>query len=136
MLFKKGVVNFPVHDESQIPVKYKSEIELHFQPIINGGVGKITKYKYNHNNKNGLFDLIEKHNVYSTWQAKVVGLDTEPGIRGLLKGLFHKLPFQDKIAFMDSYILKFGFLDGKAGYKYAKFREWYYYQTKIKRLEK
>lgn len=132
ILIKKGAANFPVVDD--LHSKQMGELEGHYQPIIKGKVGNL-KNKYNHNDQKGLYALFDKHNIYSTWQAEVNGKIYGHGLRGIIKKLFHSLPFMPTMTFLDSYIFKLGFLDGLTGYNYAKFRAYYYWQVRMKKLE-
>ena len=61
--------------------------------------------------------------------------ESQPLIRVLQKKLFNALPFKWLIAFVHSFILKLGFLDGKAGFHFAVARAMYYWQVEIKMLE-
>jgi len=58
---------------------------------------------------------------------KRVGYPKDPNaFREFLKQAFRHMPFRGIIAFMHSYILKLGFLDGQAGYDFATSRMRYY----------
>ncbi len=46
--------------------------------------------------------------------------------RNILKQIFRRTPARPTIAFLHSYILKRGILDGKAGLAFAKSRALYY----------
>ena len=132
LLLRKGFAHFP--EINDLHVKHMWEVEGHYQPTIKGKVGKL-KNKYEHNDKKGLYDMLEKHNMYSSWQAEVQDNIYGHGIRGIIKKLYHSLPFMPTMTFLDSYIFRLGFLDGQVGYDYAKFRAYYYWQTRIKKKE-
>ena len=53
--------------------------------------------------------------------------DAWPEDPRLAKRVFKALPFQGLIAFLHSYVFKLGFLDGPAGFKFARTR-WQYYR--------
>ena len=114
------------------------DMEIHEHPIIEGTKGKI-KCSIIHDDYNGLDHYISKHNAYSTWEANRYKLLKRDDFKNLTfkqkikyslisKGL---LPF---IYFYYSYFLKLGFLDGKSGYYFAKYKSNYFFQiqTKIK----
>jgi len=74
---------------------------------------------------------IEKHNRYSNWEAEIeVGGEsnarTQPAIGNVLSGrrrlrrCSRRLPFRPTMRFLYSYILKRGFLDGRAGYIFCR----------------
>ncbi|MCT4574850.1 MAG: glycosyltransferase family 2 protein [Alphaproteobacteria bacterium] len=130
ILLKKGFVNFPIIDDLNVAEMW--EVEGHYQPIVIGKIASL-KNKYNHNDKKPLYAMIDRHNRYSSWQAEVQNQIYGSGLRGFIKKLYHNLPFMPLITFLDSYIFKFGFLDGKTGYNYAIFRAYYYWQTKLKK---
>ena len=60
----------------------------------------------------------------------------QPGIRGLLKRLFNAMPFKGPVAFLAFYVGRLGFLDGRAGYHYAVGKAFYYWQIRVKELER
>ena len=45
------------------------------------------------------------------------------------------MPFKAPISFLHSYVLRLGFLDGRAGFDYAVARAMYYWQIRIKTEE-
>lgn len=45
------------------------------------------------------------------------------------------MPFKAPVAFLHSYLLRLGFLDGRAGFDYAVARAMYYWQIRIKTEE-
>jgi len=132
-LFKKGYAFFP--EINDLHIKDFWEVEGHYQPTVNGKIGKL-KNTYDHNNKNNFYNLMQKHDMYSTWQANIHENIYGNGLRGLLKKIFLNSRFTPLIAFIDSYFFKIGFLDGYYGYAYAKFRYNYYLQTYLKRLHR
>lgn len=99
----------------------------------------------------GIHHWFEKHNVYSTMEAAEV-LRTRAGevpfspVKALTakdfnerrfhqKELFYRLPARPLIKFMILYILKRGFLDGRAGYAYARLQAVYEYMIVLKTRE-
>ena len=56
--------------------------------------------------------------------------------RKAAKAIFMSLPFRPMIAFLYLYIIRFGFLDGKAGLYYSLLRSFYEFLIDIKADEK
>ena len=93
----------------------------------------------------GLYWWIEKHNLYSEMEAKKMVQEINQPInylhlfskdptkkRKALKRISYKLPFRPKFIFFYLYILRLGFLDGLAGYRFCKLREIYEVMIDIK----
>ena len=59
-------------------------------------------------------------NVHKLWPA-----DPDP-FRQKVKSIFRALPFRGLLAFIHSYLWKFGVLDGRAGFDLARGRMAYY----------
>lgn len=117
------------------------EVEGHYQPRIDGATA-VLKHRMLHADHDTLFHFFERHNRYSDWEAvlrskgKLVSPDeAQPGLRGWLKRIFDVLPLKGTIAFVDSYLLRLGFLDGREGFHFALARAFYYWQIGIKGLE-
>jgi len=115
------------------------DMEVHEHPIIKGSVGKLTN-PIMHKDYNGLEHYINKHNAYSTWEAnRFLQIESNSNLnkRQKLKYQFIKLGILPFVYFVGSYILKFGFLDGKEGYYLSKYKSNYFFQiqTKIKELK-
>lgn len=118
------------------------DMEVHEHPIVEGRIGEF-KSSIIHNDFKGLEHYIGKHNAYSTWEAHRYMTLLKTGFSGLNSRQKFKyklletgwLPF---VYFVGSYILKLGFMDGKEGYFFARFKSNYFLQiqTKIKELKK
>ena len=72
----------------------------------------------------------ERHHRYACWEAGMNAkgawpVDPRP-VRQLLKKVFRNVPFRGAAAFVHCYIVKLGFLDGTAGYRFARSRARYY----------
>ena len=97
----------------------------------------------------GLEDWIEKHNRYSTAEARqnVYGYtdDDVPILdlfsiatdrrRRAAKKIFRHLPFRTTIRFIYMYLLRGGILDGKAGLMYCRLLAWYEWLIVLKERE-
>lgn len=127
VLFRRNHLCYPEYPDTQTPM---GEIEGHYQPIVNGSVGQL-KMPLLHRCAESMDTWMERHSRYAQWQAEMEtnGADfsaSETGARKWMKKIFAFYPLRPAMAFIDSYILKCGFLDGCAGYKYASARAWYY----------
>jgi hypothetical protein len=84
-----------------------------------------------HDDQKTLTDWLEKHNRYSTWDARVYYNFLHDGKKWRLRTLFSgeavqrkramkrffiKFPFRPLLRFLWMYFLKLGFLDGKQGF--------------------
>ncbi len=117
------------------------DMEVHEHPIINGKTGRINS-PIDHNDFKGLEAYINRHNAYSSWEARrFLALEKEgfPNLmaRQKLKYQLMKTGWLPLFFFVGSYILKLGFLDGKPGYYFARFKAHYFLQiqTKIRELK-
>ena len=97
----------------------------------------------------GMADWIEKHNRYSTDEA-LKGLEVQRKSGAPLKNLFAtdrtqrrralkqlavRLPFRPMLRFLYMYVLKLGFLDGRAGFYYCRLMANYEYWIVLKMRE-
>ncbi|MBB3700967.1 glycosyltransferase [Flammeovirga yaeyamensis] len=116
------------------------DMEVHEHPIINGDIGEI-KSPITHNDFRGLTHYIDKHNQYSSWEAKryvnLKGDYTNLTKRQKLKYKLLKIGILPTFYFFSTYFLKFGFLDGIAGYYFAHYKKNYFIQiqTKVKEFK-
>lgn len=117
------------------------DMEVHEHPILHGKIGEL-KSPVIHRDYKGLEHYISKHNAYSSWEAKrylklkekkFPGLNSRQRMKYRLMGM-GLLPI---FYFMGSYILKLGFLDGKEGLWFARYKANYFFQiqTKIEELK-
>jgi len=117
------------------------EVEGHYQPLIDGSIGTL-KNAMLHTDHDSLFHYFERHNRYSDWEAVVRAKkqfvsDSESQLdgRGRLKARFDRLPLKAPAAFTYSYVVKKGFLDGRAGFNFAMAKAFYYWQIELKANE-
>ena len=117
------------------------EVEGHYQPRIDGTTGVLAS-RMLHADHDTLYHYFDRHNRYSDWEAvlrtkgKLVSPhEAQPGLRRWLKRIFDIVPLKGTVAFVDSYVLRLGFLDGRAGFHFALARAFYYWQIGVKILE-
>lgn len=124
--------------------------EVHEHVILQGKVGYL-KNDMLHEDFRDLYHWLERHNRYSNWEARVYyNLLTGQGDSGtiganlfgdavqrkrFLKKVWVHLPFKPFLRFILFYIIQRGFLDGKAGYIYARLLSQYEYQIGVKLYE-
>jgi glycosyltransferase involved in cell wall biosynthesis len=114
------------------------DMEVHEHPLIEGTVGKI-KATINHTHFRGIKAYLDKHNNYSTWESKRF-IEIKKSWKNLnkrqkLKYRLLNTWFLGFAYFFYTYIVKRGFLDGKAGFVFAILKLMYFWTIKIKILE-
>ncbi|WP_448602746.1 glycosyltransferase family 2 protein [Thermoleptolyngbya sp.] len=127
--------------------------EVHEHVVLAGAAGYLHTDML-HIDYRDLYHWLERHNRYSNWEARVYynllnGMD-ETGTLGdrtsnwwsnavqrkrFLKRLWVRLPCRPLLRFVLVYILRLGFLDGYAGYTYARLLSQYEYQISVKLYE-
>jgi glycosyltransferase involved in cell wall biosynthesis len=132
-LLNRHKFEFPVVDD--LDIEGMGEIEGHYQPVLKPPfameqIGQMKSPLHHHIDDWGAW--YRRHERYAIWEAAMDQkgawpLENNPG-RRLLKKIFKSLPLRPWVAFLHSYVLKAGFLDGAAGFKFAKARFWYYRQ--------
>ncbi|OUC12551.1 MAG: glycosyltransferase [Alkalinema sp. CACIAM 70d] len=124
--------------------------EVHEHVVLQGEVGYL-KNDMLHIDFRDIYHWLERHNRYSNWEAQVyynlrngkdhagtIGANLFGGAvqrKRFLKKIWVRLPFRPLLRFILFYILRLGFLDGKAGYTYARLLSQYEYQISVKLFE-
>ena len=135
-------------------------MEVHEHPVLQGSVGEL-KSKIDHNDFKGLHSYIAKHNEYSSWEARrymklqIAGATmrasttatavTETGTTpNVLADSEHFTATQRRkynnlthwwlapAYFPYTFVYKLGFLDGRAGYAFARMKAIYFWQIRLK----
>ena len=119
---------------------------------VNGKVGSSRGFIDHYPFQKGLSHWVERHNSYSSFEAKeyiklksqkislklikTILFESEFEIRRKAqKVLFYKLPFRIFIKFFVTYIVRKGFLDGRAGFNYAMLQFFYEFLIILKQKE-
>ena len=139
-LFDKNKIEFPVVDD--LDIEGMGEIEGHYQPIFIKDLRRAGALRPQNENieqiKSPLLHFAyentqgwqARHERYARWEAQMIQRGAYPEDpkpwRESLKNIFRRLPCRGLIAFCHCYVLKFGFLDGRAGLGFAKSRYRYY----------
>jgi glycosyltransferase involved in cell wall biosynthesis len=124
--------------------------EVHEHVILQGNVGYLRQDML-HIDFRDVYHWLERHNRYSNWEARVyyniLTNQDDHGTIGanlfgdavqrkrFLKKIWVRLPFKPLLRFLLFYILRFGFLDGQAGYIYGRLLSQYEYQIGVKLYE-
>jgi glycosyltransferase involved in cell wall biosynthesis len=104
--------------------------EVH-EHIVLSGAAAYLKNDMLHYAYPDIYTWMEKHNRYSNWEAEVevcgdqlgsanAGIGGNLSARRKLRIWSRRLPFRPTLRFFYSYILKLGFLDGRAGYMFCR----------------
>ena len=128
LLFRTGMARFEHLMDDPVDAQ---DMEIHERLIVNGAIGRL-QTPLIHEDFKGLESYIDRHNKYSTWEARLrfsllqtghYGIDTiEPRLFGnaqerrrFLKTLIIRLPFEQQVWFCYHYFLRLGFLEGRPG---------------------
>lgn len=132
--------------------------ESRFQQVGHGqhlacasrGTGRLREPYVHHNFSKGIADWVDRHNRYSSDEAErlrcqaPVSLATfRAAIRGAAgderqqarKRLADALPFRPLVRFLYAYVVRGGFLDGRAGFHYCMLMAIYDYLVRLKGRE-
>ncbi len=131
-------------------IRNTGDNEVHEHVVIPGKVGYL-KEDMLHIDFRDMYHWLERHNRYSNWEAQVylnvLNGQADSGTIGanlfgdsvqrkrFLKKIWVRLPFKPLLRFVLFYILRLGFLDGKAGYIYGRLLSQYEYQIGVKLFE-
>ncbi|MCI5059760.1 MAG: glycosyltransferase family 2 protein [Alphaproteobacteria bacterium] len=136
VLFDRRKFVFPVVDD--LDIEGMGEMEGHYQPVLDPEfAGKEKTDQLKSALLHYAYDDFEKwqarHKRYALWEARMIKRKAYPQdplkFREFAKSIFRQLPMRGILAFLHSYIFKLGFLDGKAGYDFARTRMDYYHQV-------
>ncbi|MCB1529510.1 MAG: glycosyltransferase family 2 protein [Rhodospirillales bacterium] len=131
-LFDRRKIEFPVVDD--LDISGMGEMEGHYQPVLKEAhrgekTGQLRKslLHYAYEDREG---WEARHKRYAYWEAQMIRRSAYPEdpsvFRQGIKTLFRKMPLRAVTAFAHSYFLKIGFLDGAAGFEFARSRFMYY----------
>lgn len=132
VLFDKTRVEFPLVDDLDIPGM--GEIEGHYQPIIKAGandcsIGELKSY-FIHDALDDQRAWEFRHHKYARWEQGMNEKNAWPEdpklFRNCAKKMLRHSRFHPQLVYFISYILLFGFLDGREGRKFAKMKKDYY----------
>ena len=119
--------------------------EVHEHVVVSGSTGFL-KTEMDHYAFPTIEVFVEKHNRYSNWEAQVAADDqlkgsssalqkARVGWRRRLKRCSHLLPCRPWLRFFYVYVWQRGFLDGAAGYYFARLHGFYEFLCVAKSAE-
>ena len=130
--------------------------KMHYERLVNpvsipsGPVGRLSGYLDHFPFSKGIAHWIERHNSYSTFEALQIITDgdaADASVRAALfekdfhrrryhqKALFYRMPGRPFAKFLLLYLVKRGFLDGRAGLTYSVLQSIYEYLIVLKTRE-
>jgi len=130
--------------------------KMHYERLVNpvsipsGPVGRLSGYLDHFPFSKGIAHWIERHNSYSTFEALQIITDgggTDASVRAAFfekdfhrrryhqKALFYRMPGRPFAKFLLLYLVKRGFLDGRAGLTYSVLQSIYEYFIVLKTRE-
>ena len=130
-------VGYGGYEEVQELAWSSLDMEVHEQFVVNGSIGVINA-KLEHHDQKDLYEYYVRHNKYSTWEAqRFLSLkDTRNfTIRQHLKYQMMTWSCFPVLYFVYCYLIRGGFLDGKAGFCFAIGKMFYFYQIQAKIFE-
>ena len=123
------------------PEKMRYERLVNPRSVVDGPVGQLRGYLDHYPFSKGLQDWLARHDRYSTLEAEQSELNRDKArdisLRSALlerdfhkrryhqKELFYRMPGRPWIKFFYLYFLRRGFLDGRAGFTYARLQSRY-----------
>ncbi len=127
------------------------DMEVHERVVVDGPLGRL-KTPLIHDDFKGLEAYLDRHNTYSTWEARlrhqflITGRYGESQIeprlfgnaqerRRFLKKLVVRMPGESFVWFVYHYVLNFGFLEGRAGFIACRIRADYISNVRAKMYE-
>jgi glycosyltransferase involved in cell wall biosynthesis len=126
------------------------ERDINLRPVTDGPVGFLENHFLHYSFNKGLHAWYEKHNRYSSFEAREALRSLDNGgidWRGLLpwseavrrrcalKELSFRLPFRPTLRFLYMYLIRRGILDGRPGYVYCRLLAAYEYMIVVKLAE-
>jgi len=114
------------------------DMEIHEHPVIEGEIGMI-KAMIDHRDFRGLAKFLQRHVDYAKWETKRVQ-ELRDGSTSQWNALTRRQQFKYKhiddgwfavFYFLNAYILRAGFLDGRAGFHYAFYKMWYFKSIRL-----
>jgi glycosyltransferase involved in cell wall biosynthesis len=114
--------------------------------VVDGAIGSLDGHILHYPFSHGLSHWIARHNIYSDFEAlemaktKDLGrlritdsFSHDPNVRRrALKEAFYRLPARPIVKFIHYYLIRRGFLDGRAGFRYSALQAFYEYMISCK----
>lgn len=115
------------------------DMEVHEHPVLTGTTGDLTA-RLEHHDYRGFKHYIGKHNEYSSWEAsrfqwlQTAGAGEWAKLNQRQRFKYRHLDkwWLGPFYFLISYLLKKGFLDGRAGFRFALLKGRYFSDIRLK----
>lgn len=116
------------------------DMEVHEHPVLEGTVGQI-QAAIRHEDFKGLGHWVAKHNAYAEWEAWRWRALQGPEGGATLARMTPRQRWKYRnlsrwwfpmAYFVGAYVVKRGFLDGRAGLRLALMKAWYFYLIRLK----
>jgi hypothetical protein len=127
------------------------DMEVHEKIVVNGPIGRLPTPLI-HNDFKGLEAYLDRHNKYSSWEARLRKIYWETGHYGtdsvrprlfgnaqeqsrFFKKIVIQTPLEPLIFFIYHYLLKGGFLEGRKGFIACKIKSDHFFHVRAKLYE-
>jgi len=133
------------------PQKIRYERLINPISVADGPVGELAGFLDHHPFSKGMNHWLNRHNSYSSLEAQQIVSNRVANQRFSLiqacfgknqnqrrfhqKELFYRMPARPLLKFLLLYVVKRGFLDGRAGFRYAMLQSFYEYLIVLKTKE-
>ncbi|NEP00727.1 MAG: glycosyltransferase family 2 protein [Symploca sp. SIO2E9] len=151
-LFKHAKGRYENLNTEEIANTGDNEVHEHvIMKVAKERIGYLKKSDMDHIDFKNIYHWLDRHNRYSNWEAKVyynmlTGKDESNTIgaslfgdavqrKRFLRKVWVWMPFKPTLRFIIFYFLRFGFLDGKAGYIYWRLMSHYEFNIGVKLYE-
>ena len=130
-------------------IRYEDR-EVNAHPVVQGSLGELKSHFIHFSFNKGLVPWFRKHNSYSQMEAREATRVISAGLvsqcrllfghdksvrRRAIKNLSFFVPLRGVVRFVYMYIVRLGFLDGSAGFRYAAMIAMYEYWIELKLSE-
>jgi glycosyltransferase involved in cell wall biosynthesis len=131
VLLRRDFFEFPAVDDLDLPM---GEVEGHYQPVLKAECAGMRlgslRAALDHDAATTREAWTERHRRYAAWEHGMNVRRAWPRdpvwVRQAMKTAFRALPCRGLVMFLYGYVWKRGFLDGAAGFDYARARGEYY----------
>jgi len=114
------------------------DMEVHEHPVLPKEKIQTMSARIDHLENCSIEHYLKKHNNYSNWEAlrlrSIKNID-KSNLRTRIKYSLLKSCFSGQIYFIYAFFLRLGFLDGYAGYAFAKLKSQYFFWVYLKFID-
>lgn len=137
VLLDRRRCRFDAIDDLDAPGSW--EVEGHYQPTVDGPVAPLREcWVHDVGTPHDWFQRHERYARSIGWmeahgRPTVPSGEHQPWRRALIKRVSRRMPGRTVVAFLDSYVVKHGWLEGRCGLDWALARAWYYWRIGLER---